>query len=329
MVTEHINDKLGPEGSDLTLIPVVANTWIDISRYVGKLIYFTSGSGVTLAEFSNDGVNPIPYIRSMDLNPSSWSSGGGGSNEWSTNYPAKYIRLPHASSFPAGSIQLYGSFSPIERKHATIISEASVGTLTGIVVIDEELNHDPFVLRTTIDADPNGVQAVIQVEYAGKRGAGTAWVMHTPPTLLGTGGTLTATNFVGASADNEVICAPSQKVCAYFNRVSIYCTAGTVDVEIRSRQLGSWNLATLRRQSDGVLVTQLVAGEVGILENVSFEALQVLQKGAVASNADVIFSEPFKESVTLIDLGAYSGPIAVTSYSNNLAEASLYLHKHY
>lgn len=313
----------------MTLIPVVENTWIDISDYVGKLIHFTASGADAYVEFSNDGVNAISSIQKMNLNPVTWSTTGGGANEWSTNYPANYIRFPLLSPFVGSTVSLYGAFSPIERKALSIVSEASFGSLaSGASVIGEELAHDPFVQRVTVDADPNGVQALVQVEYSGKRTAGNTWVMHSPPVFLGTGGTLAFLDVTPAAADNEVILAPSQKICTYFNQVAIYCTAGTVDVEIRSRQFGTWNTATLRRQSDNVLVTQLAVGEVGILENVAFENLQVLQKGAIASNADVIFADPFKESVPFVDLGAYGGAVAVTSYSS-AAAATIYLHKYY
>lgn len=313
----------------LTLIPIVANTWLDISRYVGKLIQFTSVTGNAYVEFSDDGVSAIASIQKMNLNPSTWGNTGGGANEWSTNYPAKYIRFPSLTPFAAGTVSLYGSATPIERKTFSIVGEESFGSLAAASVIGEELASDPFVKRVTIDGDPNGVQALVQVEYSGKRSAGNTWVMHSPPVLIGTGGTLAHLNVVSPNADNGVILAPTQKVCTYFGKVTITCTAGTVDVEIRSRQFGTWNLATLRKQSDNTLVTQLVAGEVGILENVAFENLQVLQKGATASTADVIFSEPLKESVPFVDLGAYGGAVAVTSYSHAVAGATLYLHKYY
>lgn len=314
--------------ANLTEIPVVDNTWLDVSSYVGKQVLFTPGGGNAYVEFSNDGVNPIPNIQSMNLNPSSW--GNGRVTEWSTNFPAKYIRFPSLESFSV-TPKLYGSATPIERKTCSIVKEESITLSSGTpVVIGEDLAHDPFVQHVRVDADPNGVQAVVQVEYAGKRASGTIWAMHSAASLLGTGSTLASINFIGVNADNAVILAPSQRVCTMFKKVAIYCTAGTVDVDIRSQQFGTWNAAVaLRKQSDNTLVTQLVAGEVGILENVAFESMQVLQKGATASNANVIFFDPIQPAEPFFDLGAWAGAVVVTSYSSSIAVVTLYLHSFY
>ena len=314
--------------SGLTEIPIVANTWLDISKYVGKLFQFTATiHNGTNVEFSNDGVNPIPHIQPMRLVPSSMVGSESGGNEWSTNYPAKYVRIPSLAAF-TGGIKLYGSLSPIERKNHTIVTETGVVGLTGaITTIFATDDLDPFVQRTVIDADTNGVLSLIQVEVDGRLTPPAYYVNHNAATLLGESGVMRLPGVAGA-ADNAVIMAPTVRVNRSFNRLTVFCTAGTVDVEIREWIIGAWKTATLRRQSDNVLVSQLSAGEVGILENVAYEYLQVLQKGATASNADLLFSEPFVQPVSQIDLGAYSGPIAMWSHSPTNG-ASFYIHKFY
>ena len=308
----------------MTPITVTENTWIDISAYVGKLFHYTGGGTV---EFSNDGISPLPGIRSMNLNPSTWYSAAGGSLEWSTNYPAKYLRIPSLTNFV--SLNVYGSLAPIERKIFSVVSETPILINSGApIVIGEELADDPFVQRVVIDGDPNGYNALVQVEYAGKRVAGGVFAMHRPIEFIGGGNHLWLPGTAG-SADNAVILAPSHKVCGFFNRATIYCTAGTIDVDIRSLQYGTWNAAVaLRRQSDNLLVTQLTAGEIGILENVSFESMQILQNGAVASNANVIFSDPGEAAKPFIDVGAYGGAIVITGHSIQ-ASATLYMHRFY
>lgn len=312
--------------SGLTQIPIVANTWIDVSKYVGKLFLFKATGENAYVEFSNDGVSPNPYIQSMNLAPASMQNVGAGGNEWSTNYPAKYLRIPSLTVF-TGGITLYGSLSPIERKKHTIVKEIPVSGISGAIkTFFATDNHDPFVQRFVLDGDTNGFQSILSVEQTARQSAGT-YVMHQPPVLLGVGGVMKLMGTAG-SADNAVVNAPTYVACKCFERATIYCTAGTVDVEIREWIVGSWKTATLRRQSDNTLVTQLSAGEVGILENVAYEYMQVLQKGATASNADVILSEPNIQPVRCIDFGQYEGPVAVWTHTPT-AGASHYFHKFY
>lgn len=312
--------------SGLTQITIVENTWINVSKYVGKLFLFKAAGTNGYVEFSNDGVSPDPYIQSMNLAPQNMQSGGAGGNEWSTNYPAKYIRIPSLAAF-TGGITLYGSLYPIERDKHTLVKEIGLGPLTGVATTFFHTdNHDPFVQRIVLDGDTNGFQSILSVEQTARQATGS-YVMHQPPVLLGVGGVMKLTGTAGA-ADNAVVNAPSYVACKCFERATIYCTAGVVDVEIREFIIGSWKTATLRRQSDGVLVTQLSAGEVGILENVAYEYVQVLQKGTTASNADLIFSEPNVQPVRCIDFGQYVGPIAVWTHTPT-ASATHYFHKFY
>lgn len=314
--------------SGLTQITIVENTWIDVSRYVGKLFLFkaTAPTANGYVEFSNDGVSPIPYIQSMNLAPPNMQDVGAGGNEWSTNYPAKYIRIPSLAVF-TGGITLYGSLYPIERKKHTLVKEIAASNITtSPTVFFGADNHDPFVQRMVLDGDTNGFQSILSVEQTARKSTGS-YVMHQPPVLLGVGGVMKLMGTAGA-ADNAVVNAPSYVACKCFGRATIYCTAGVVDVEIREWIVASWKTATLRRQSDNVLVTQLSAGEIGILENVAYDYVQVLQKGATASNADVIFSEPNVQPVRQVDFGQYVGPIALWTHTPT-SGASHYFHKFY
>lgn len=332
--TIPFNDLRGDSGlavelqtlSGLTQITIVENTWIDVSRYVGKLFLFKATTTGGTVEFSNDGVSPDPYIQTMTLAPLNMQGVGAGGNEWSTNYPAKYLRIPSLAAF-TGGITLYGSLSPIERKKHTIVKEIPASGITGsATVFFGTDNHDPFVQRIVLEGDTNGFQSILSVEQSARQSAGS-YVMHQPPVLLGVGGVMKLTGTVGA-ADNAVVNAPSYVACKCFEQATIYCTAGTVDVEIREFVIGTWKTATLRRQSDNALVTQLAAGEVGILENAAYEYVQVLQKGATASNADLFFSKPNVQPVRCIDFGQYVGPIAVWTHTPT-ANATHYFHKFY